>query len=54
MILLLDQIQANTDGDFPRAIAGHTLQRLMKFEVDDLIGFRRHGLSSRLRLTMAA
>ena len=36
MTLLLDQIQASTDGDFLRAIAAHTLQRLMEFEVDGL------------------
>jgi putative transposase len=34
MTLLLDQIQASTDGDFLRAVAAHTLQRLMEFEVD--------------------
>ena len=38
MTLLLDQIQASSDGDFLRAIAAHTLQRLMEFEVDSLIG----------------
>jgi hypothetical protein len=32
----LDQIQVSTDGDFLRAIAAHTLQRLMEFEVDSL------------------
>jgi hypothetical protein len=53
MTLLLDQIQANTDDNFLSAIAAHTLQRLMKLEVDGLIGVRRHRLSSRLRLTMA-
>ena len=42
MTLLLDQIQASTDGDFLRAIAAHTLQRLMEFEVDSLIGAGRH------------
>jgi len=42
MTLLLDQIQASTDGDFLRAIAAHTLQRLMEFEVDGLIGAGRH------------
>jgi hypothetical protein len=41
MTLLLDQIQASTDGDFLRAIAAHTLQRLMEFEVDGLIGAGR-------------
>ena len=45
MTLLLDQIQASTDGDFLRAIAAHTLQRLMEFEVDSLIGAGRHELS---------
>jgi putative transposase len=42
MTRLLDQIQASTDGDFLRAIAAHTLQRLMEFEVDSLIGAGRH------------
>ena len=42
MTLLLDQIQASTDGDFLRTIAAHTLQRLMEFEVDGLIGAGRH------------
>jgi transposase-like protein len=42
MALVLDQIQASTDGDFLRAIAAHTLQRLMEFEVDGLIGAGRH------------
>ena len=42
MTLLLDQIQASSDGDFLRAIAAHTLQRLMEFEVDGLIGAGRH------------
>jgi transposase-like protein len=42
MTLLLDQIQASTDGDFLRAIATHTLQRLMEFEVDGRIGAGRH------------
>ena len=42
MTLLFDQIQASTDGDFLRAIAAHTLQRLMEFEVDSLIGAGRH------------
>ena len=42
MTLLLDQIQASTDGDFLRAITAHTLQRLMEFEVDSLIGAGRH------------
>jgi putative transposase len=46
MALLLDQIQASTDGDFLRAIAAHPLQRLMEFEmefeVDGLIGAGRH------------
>ena len=42
MTLLLDQIQASSDGDFLRAIAAHTLQRLMEFEVDSLIGAGRH------------
>ena len=37
MTPLVDQIQASTDGDFLRAIAAHTLQRLMEFEVDGLI-----------------
>jgi hypothetical protein len=36
MTLLLDQRQANTDGDFVRAIVSHTLHRLMEFEVDGL------------------
>ena len=44
MTLLLDQIQASTDGDFLRAIAAHTLQRLM--EVDGLIGAGRHERSA--------
>jgi len=39
---LLDQIQKSTDGDFLRAIAEHTLHRLMAFEVDGLIGATRH------------
>ena len=34
MTLLLDQIQASTDGAFLRAVAAHTLQRLMEFEPD--------------------
>jgi len=38
MTRLLDQIQTSADGDFLRAIAAHTLQRLMEFEVDGLIG----------------
>jgi putative transposase len=42
MTLLLDQIQASTDGDFLRAVAAHTLQRLMEFEVDGLVGAGRH------------
>jgi putative transposase len=42
MALPLDQIQGSTDGDFLRAIAAHTLQRLMEFEVDGLIGARRN------------
>ena len=46
MTLLLDQIQASTDGDFLRAIAAHTLQRLMEFEVDGLIGAGRHERSA--------
>jgi putative transposase len=43
MALVLEHIQASTDGDFLRAIAAHTLQRLMAFEVDGLIGAGRHG-----------
>ena len=39
---LLEQIQQSTDGDFLRAIAEHTLHRLMAFEVDGLIGATRH------------
>jgi len=42
MALLLEQIQASTDGDFLRSLAAHTLQRLMEFEVDGLIGAGRH------------
>jgi putative transposase len=42
MAFLLEQIQASTDGDFLRAVAAHTLQRLMEFEVDGLIGAARH------------
>jgi len=38
----LEQIQKSTDGDFLRAIAEHTLHRLMAFEVDGLIGASRH------------
>ena len=37
-----NQIQASSDGDFLRAIAAHTLQRLMEFEVDGLIGAGHH------------
>ena len=35
---LIEQIQKSTDGDFLRAIAEHTLHRLMDFEVEALIG----------------
>lgn len=39
---LFEQIQKSTDGDFLRAIAEHTLHRLMDFEVEALIGAARH------------
>lgn len=39
---LIEQIQKSTDGDFLRAIAEHTLHRLMDFEVEALIGAARH------------
>ncbi|MCW2240958.1 transposase-like protein [Azospirillum canadense] len=39
---LIEQIQKSTDGDFLRAVAEHTLHRLMDFEVEALIGAARH------------